>query len=1068
MKKILLIWIALQLSGWSWAQQVPGSILKGTVANQLDTSPLPGVNVLLKGSSNGTVTDSNGQFELDLPPGEHLLTFSFIGYLSKELLVTVPNSGDLVVLLEEDTQTLAEVTVVSTGFQELPLERTTGSFVQVDQKLINRKVSTNILDRLEDITPGLIFNRDRADLANGESISIRGNSTLLANRNPLVVVDNMIYDGPVESINPNDVESITVLRDAAAASIWGARAGNGVIVITTKRSDFYKPLQVSVNSNFTVGQAYDPYYQPQMRISDFVDVEQRLYDQGYYEYRYDNYNKQDVSPVIETLYAAKAGELSSDELQSRLVQYKSADVRKDLQRYFYRPSTNQQYALSLSGGSKAYSYLVSLGYDDTKETQVGNDRNRLTLNTRQQWTFWKEKVELDLGTYLVSNNESNGSPDLSSLHSYDVLVDQSGNPLPVIRDYNPRFKSDAVEQGALDWDYLPIAEIGLTPRRLKDIEARINLRAAYKIVDGLKLESSYQFWRRSGVQQQVYGQDSYYSRNLVNLYTSLPEGAAPIYGIPMGGIMDLTNYKGFSHTWRTQLNFSKRLGEIHELNGLAGVEIRDLQNNSSQNRFYGFDQETGISQAVDYISFFPQLNTGWGYQVPFGQNTSGSINRYTSLFANIGYTYKDKILVTASARSDASNLYGVSTNQRRVPLWSAGLGWILTEEKWLGASWIDFLKLKSSYGYNGNTNPSATAFTTGTFFGSNTNPWVGQPWMSLLNPPNPQLRWEKIKIVNLGMEWELFRGRLLGSLEAYRKEGKDLYGSQPYFPSSGNQTVTRNYANTMTNGFDLEITGKVIQGKFNWNTTWFHSMVNEKVTHYNNVPNPQNVASYSSGRSGLLPEPMEGAPLYSIFSYSFAGLNPDDGSPMGLLDGEPSTDYAAILNRTSLDDLEFSGSAIPTNFGAWRNQFVWKGWEFSLNLTYRLGYYFRRETVNYGTLNRGGITHSDYVNRWKQPGDELITQIPSDPLTVNETRNTFEFVNSSQVRKGDHIRLQDVQIAYTFQQGTGSKLPVESLRIYGYANNLGIIWKSAKDVADPDFRTIQSLNTYSIGLNIQF
>ncbi|REG77513.1 SusC/RagA family TonB-linked outer membrane protein [Algoriphagus antarcticus] len=1068
MKKTIPILIALLFSGWTWAQQTTSYTLIGTVAHKADTSPLPGVNVLLKGSSIGTVTDLNGEFELDLSSGEHLLTFSFIGYLSQELLVTIPASGELVVLLEEDTQTLAEVTVVSTGFQELPLERTTGSFVHVDQKLLNRKVSTNILDRLEDVTPGLIFNRDRTDLQPGESISIRGNSTLLANLNPLVVVDNMIYDGPVESLNPNDVESITVLRDAAAASIWGARAGNGVIVIKTKRSDFYRPLQVSVNSNVTVGQSFNSYYQPQMGISEFVDVERRLYDQGYYRYRYDSYDNQDVSPVIETLYAAKSGDISSAELESRLLQYRSADVRQDLQRYFYRPSINQQYAVSLSGGSKAYSYLVSMGYDDNRETQVGQDRNRLTLNTRQQWGFWKEKVELELGTYLISNKESNGSPDLGSLHPYDFLHDQSGNSLPVIRDYNPRFKADALGQGALDWDYYPIDEIGLSPHMGKDIEARINIRASFSIVDGIRLESNYQFWQRSGSQQQVNGQDSYFSRNLVNLYSTLLEGTTPVYGIPVGGIMDLTEYRGFSHTWRTQLNFNKKIGEIHELNGLAGFEMRDLQNNSSQNRFYGFNHETGISQAVDYVSFFPQLNTGWGYQVPFGQSTSGSINRFTSLFANIGYTYKDKILVTGSARSDASNLFGVSTNQRRVPLWSAGLGWILSEEKWIGASWVDFLKLKASYGFNGNTNPSATAFTTGRLFGSNTNPWVGEPWMSLLNPPNPQLRWEKIKIINMGLEWELLRGRISGTLEGYRKEGKDLYGIQPYFPSSGNHTVTRNYANTMTHGFDINISGKIIEGKFNWITTWFHSMVKEKVTHYNNVPNPQNVASYSSGRSGLLPEPMEGEPLYSIVSYPFEGLNPDDGSPMGLLNGEPSTDYAAILNQTKLEDLEFHGSAIPTNFGAWRNQLAWKGWEFSVNLSYRMGYYFRRETVNYTTLNRGNITHADYERRWKNPGDELITRIPSDPLNVNETRTTFELVNSSQVRKGDHIRLQDIQVAYTFQKTSDSNLPFESLRIYGYANNLGILWKSAKDVVDPDFRNIQSLNTYSIGLNIQF
>jgi hypothetical protein len=501
---------------------------------------------------------------------------------------------------------------------------------------------------------------------------------------------------------------------------------------------------------------------------------------------------------------------------------------------------------------------------------------------------------------------------------------------------------------------------------------------------------------------------------------------------------------------------------------LAGFELRDFQNRSNQNRSYGFDPETGISQGVDYASFFPQLNTGWGAQVPFGQAVTGSIDRYVSMFANLGYTFRKKYLFTGSLRSDASNLYGVETNQKRVPLWSAGLGWIMSEENWLDVSWIDFLKLKASLGYNGNTNPAGTAYTTGMLFGSNTNPWVGRPWMSLLNPPNPQLRWEKIRIANIGLEWELFKGRMQGSVEGYRKEGEDLYGLQPYFPSSGNQTVHRNYANTLTHGFDLSLSGEIIRGPLTWSALWFHSMVREEVTHYANVPRPQNVASYSSGRSGVLPEPVEGYPLYSIFSYPSAGLDPNDGSPRGYLGGEPSSDYAGILNQTELEDLEFHGSAIPTHFGAWRNQFSWKGWELSVNIAYRLGYYFRRESVNYTSLNRGNIIHSDYELRWQNPGDELHTDVPSDPLTVNETRTAFELVNASRVRRGDHVRLQDIQVSYTFSKAQSPRLPFESLRLFGYANNLGILWKAAKDVVDPDYRNVQALTSYSLGLNIQF
>lgn len=1068
MKRILLLFLLAWIAGSSLAQTGNGFPVQGKVIQLSDGLPFPGVNVLVKGTTLGTVTDEEGKFVLNLPKGTHTLLISFIGYISQEFTLEVPLRQEVLVQLKEDAYSLSEVMVFSTGFQEIPAERATGSFVGIDQKLFNRRVSTNLLDRLEDVTPGLIFNRDRTDLPLGESISIRGNSTIQADRNPLIVVDNMIYDGPIENINPNDVESITVLRDAAAASIWGAKAGNGVLVIRTKSGQLARPMQVNFTANITQGRAFDPFYLPQMPVSDFVDVEQRLFKEGYYEFLYESFDNQAVSPLVEDLYAHRKGKLTDSELAGRIEGYRNADVRNDLRHYLYRPSLYQQYAVNLNGGTSGYSYFFSLGYDQNQETRVAQSRDRFTLNGRQKWRVLKSKGEVELGTYLISNQSKNGFPDIGSLYPYDRLVDAEGNPAAVIRDHNPRFKQNAMDRGVLDWNYRPLEEIGLSPLKRNDFETRVNFRLAYRFTPDIQLESNYQFWNQNGNQEQVFAQNSYFSRNQVNLFSQLRQGQSPLFVLPRGGIRDLANSSSQSHTWRNQLSFNKTVNEVHSITALAGIEVKDFNSEINQNRFYGYDPETGISEAVDYLGFYPRLNTGFNTQIPFVQGVSGNTDRFVSVFANSGYTYRDRYTFTVSARSDASNLYGVETNQRRVPLWSTGIGWTLSEEDGLTASWVDFLKLKASYGFTGNTNPAATAFTTGVLFPANTNSLVGTSWMSLLNPPNPALRWEKIKIINAGLEWDLWKGRVMGSFEAYRKEGIDLFGIQPYFPSSGNLTVTRNYANTLTNGFDLSITGRIIQRGVSWSSTWFHSLVKEEVTRYSNVPNPQNVAFYSSGREGLIPEPVEGYPLYSIFSFASAGLDPTNGNPRGFLDGEPSSNYQAILNRTTLEDLVFHGSAIPTQFGAWRNQLNWKNWELSANLTYRLGYYFRRESVSYISLNRGAITHSDYTERWQKPGDELTTDIPSDPLTVNQTRSTFELVNSSRIRKGDHIRFQDIQLAYSFSKGADSKLPFESLRIYGYANNLGILWKAAKDVRDPDFRTIQALPSYSLGLSIQF
>lgn len=1069
MKRILLIIYALCLVvGEGFAEQNAPFPVKGKVRSLGQDMSLPGVSVLVKGTTKGVVTEEDGTFTLTMDRGNYTLVFSYIGYTSKEVTVTVPQEEPLEVFLEEDEISLASVEVVSTGFQELSAERSAGSFVQVDNTLVNRRVSTNVLDRLEDVTPGLIFNRDGIDREPGENISIRGKSTFLYDNQPLVVVDNLAYDGPIENINPNDVESITVLRDATAASIWGARAGNGVIVIKTKRGNFDSPMRVGLNSNVTVGEAWDAFYAPKMQISDFMDVEQRLYNSGFYTNRHNSYDKQALSPWVEDQFAVTNGEMTEGELLERKAYYQGQDVRRDLQEYFYRPSVSQQYALDIHGGSSGYSYLFSAGYDHNEATQVGRSRSRITLNGQQNWKFWDDKLGLSLGTYLIRNKASDGFPNVTDLYPYDKLVGDNGEGLPVFQNYNVRFKELAMAQGALDWDYVPLDEIGLSPSTSDQNEIRINLGLDYRIWKGVTAQLNYQYWNSSQNNEKLNTDDSYFTRNLVNLFTEFPAEGEVVRNIPKGSIYDYGSMQSESHNLRGLLNFHEKWGTSHELTALAGFELKDLQSESKSNRVYGYDAATGIPTAVNYQVLYRQLNTGFQGYIPYEDNFDGRINRYISYFANAGYTFRQKYLLNASIRSDASNLYGVEANLKRVPLWSAGVGWIISEEDWLTTQWLDYLKLKASYGFNGNTNPSATAFTTAMLFSASTNPWVNQPWLSVLSPPNPQARWEKIKIINTGFEFELFNSKLRGSVEGYRKEGIDLFGEQPFYPSSGNAVVTRNYANTRTYGADIELSSRVVSGELNWTVSAFYSYMKEKVTHYEQDPLVRYVASYSGGGSFAIPEPVVGKPLQYIFSYPFAGLDPQTGEPMGILDGEPSTDYSNILSQSTLEDLDYHGSAIPTHFGALRNNLNWRGWDFSVNVSYRLGYYFKRETIDFASLNRGGFQHADYAIRWQQPGDEISTFVGSDPLVDNNNRNTFEQNHSGHVRKGDHIRLQDIRLGYTFDKARFTGLPVERVQLYSYINNLGILWKSAKDVRDPDFRNTQMPRTYAFGLRVDF
>lgn len=931
----------------------------------------------------------------------------------------------------------------------------------IGQELVDRRVSTNIIDRLEDITPGLIFNRDLPRLANGESITIRGTATLISNSQPLIVVDNLAYDGPLSSINPNDVESMTVLKDAAAASIWGARAGNGVIVITTKKGSFEQPVRVSLTSNLTFRPKPDLFYYPSMTINSLVDKQTELYNKGYYRSQLTNSRNPVVNPLAEAYYAFDQGKITEQELNGIVTTLRNSDLRSDRDAYLSRTAVLQQYAVNVTGGSKNYTYQASAGWDKNQSSQVASDDSRITLSTRQTWKVAKDRLKVGMGAYWVQSDSYQGTPATGNLYPYDQLADESGNPLPVFRDYSVRFKNKMADKLAYSWEYVPLEEIGLTPTRAVGNDLRLFTELDFSIAKGLSASATYQYWtnRRNTVRDVPL--DSYEARNRINSFTELTPAGETVYHLPVGGILEQSFANAFSHNLRGQLSYIGEWGE-HRLNAFAGGEVKNQEGEGYETISYGYNAENGTSMPVDYIARTTNLATGRLQNVPFGEKFGGTTSRFVSLFGNAGYSYRNRYLVNLSARKDASNLFGVNTNQKSVPLWSAGLGWIVSEEDFLDIDWVDFIKARLSYGYNGNTNPNASALTTATYGAR--NPLTQLPFLSIRTPPNPELRWERIKIINVGIDFEMFQSRLSGSVEYYDKQGLDLLGQIPLYPSSGFTDATLNYAATHTRGWDIALSSLNINRAIRWETSFFLSLVNEKVTAIENEPTATQLINYTPD----LPTPALGKPLFAIYSFAFAGLSPADGSPMGYVDGEPSTDYATIYDEARPENIRYHGSGRPTRFGALRNTFSYKGWSLSANISYRLGYYIRRPSVSFDEVNRGAFSHADYERRWRKVGDEQLTQVPSDPGKVDAYRDQFYLSSSAIVERGDHIRLQDIRIAYRFPLSHKGGRIFQSLEFYGYLNNLGILWKESAEVIDPDYLVNPSLFSGSVGFRAMF
>lgn len=1041
--------------------------ITGRVTDSLG-NPLERATVKIRGTNRATFTDREGRFTLRSVEEGVVLEISYLGYLSRE----TPAFADLeniTLQISPSALDLVEVNV-STGYQTLPKERATGSFVQVNEELLNRSISTDIISRLADVVPGLTFNTVGVVQSNQTNISIRGQSTINANTTPLIVIDNYPYEGDVNNINPNDVESISILRDAAAASIWGARAGNGVIVITTKKGNYQSPTKVTFNSNLTIGNKPDVFYQSRMSTSDYIDMEKTLFARGYYNSMANNINRPALSPVVELLIAERDEMINPTDAAQQIEALKAFDIRNDISRYLHQQSINQQYALNFNGGGANSRYFISGGYDHNRSNQVGDGYQRVTLNSNNTQQLLNGKLELNTAIYFThSRTNSNALLPVSDLalagnqrgYYYAQLADDNGNPLAINRGYRNSFIQEKHNEGFLPWDYYPLTELNERDERTNETDYRVNAGLKYKILPYLNVDLMYQYQRTENNRRQHQNINTWYTRNLINSLT-VPNGTDELNRpVPLGGILNMRNININGHNLRLQANFDKEFDEQNSVTAIVGSEVRDFSSTTAANRIYGYDDENGTHIPVDYVNGYQSsINpNSRNNRIPNNDYIGGSVDRFISYYANAAYTFRTLYTLSGSGRLDQSNLFGVEANQRNVPLYSFGLAWLISGEDFYGLTWLPYARFRLTYGYNGNIDKSVSAYTTAQYFSSSA---IGAPWAGIVNPPNPDLRWERIRTTNIALDFSSKSNRISGSLEYFTKRGLDLIGTTPYAPQTGVETFRGNYASTSGNGFDLTLNSLNLNKRFKWQSDFFMSYVYDRVTHYL-LPNTIAGANLMMGSSAF---PIHGRPLFSIYSLEWAGLNPETGNPMGYLNGEVSENYAAIISAVNIDNLNFNGSARPTYFGALRNTVSFNGVSLSTNISYRLGYYFRRASIDYGTVLTGNGGHGDFAMRWQQPGDELVTDVPSMPTVNNNQRNTFYDHSSHLVEKGDIIRLQDLTLSYDlprrFIRNTAD------VQFHIFANNIATIWKATQSEQDPQYRTDIPPRMIAFGIKAQF
>lgn len=1064
MQKIILLF-GLYISGLAVAAQAQSFSIKGKVTDNKG-------NLLLNASltavrNNKTVMNTASGFVLQLNTLPDTLIVSNTGFVTKKVIVREAGEN-MNIELETGYQELQDITV-STGYQLLPKERATGSFTFIDNKTLNKQVGATILDRLNGVASGILFDDSKSKGDNKQlNFTIRGLSTINGPQDPLIVVDNFPYDGDINNINPNDVESISILKDAAAASIWGTRAGNGVIVITTKKGKYNQPLSISFNSNVSIAAKPDLFSIDQISPSDYIDMEQFLFNKGYYDNIINSTPYQALTPVVDILNKVHNGLVDSASASTMINAFRKHDIRSDYQKYLYRSAVNQQYAVNITGGAGNISYAITGGLDKNISS-LDAGFNRITGAVRNTYRPLKS-LQISTGLTYTDNRSASGRPGYGSMLiggrnvPYLMLADANGAALSVPVNYRDSYTDTAGGGYLFNWKYYPLSDYQHSTSMLRQRDLLANIGIQYQLVKGLSIDVKYQYERQEGDTRTLQDTASYAARNLINTFSQVDATAGQVkYIVPLGSILQLSNGVTVSQNLRGQVNYSGNIGK-GVLSAILGAEAKKVSADANSYTVYGYNDNLLTVAQVDNVNAYPTYLDGSPSYIPDGASFSGRQNNFVSYFGNAAYTYLGKYTVSGSFRKDASNLFGVNANNKWNPFWSSGLAWDISKESFYHSAFLPYLKLSTTYGFSGNVNQAMSAVTVLYYYNANSN--TNLPFAQVSQVANPNLGWEKVGTFNIGLDFASKGNKLSGSIEFYQKKGSNLFGVSPidYTAGIGNNIVVKNVANMKGTGVDLGLNTKNIDRVFKWTTGLLVSYNNSITTRYY-------LQGFSAGAyigRGTAISPMAGKPLYSISAFRWGGLDPNTGDPRGYTGNNLSSNYDSLFQQKYGAGVVYKGPASPLFFGALSNSFSWRGFSLTMNIIYKLGYYFRKNTINYNLLLSSGIGSSDYAKRWQKPGDENTTAVPSFVYPVDSQRdNFFEFAEAN-VGRADNIRLQFVNLAYEYIPKS-KQVPFKSMQFYLNAANLGILWRANKWGIDPEYQGgVPPVKTYTIGLRANF
>lgn len=1031
--------------------------VQGIVTDENDL-PLEGVNVVVKGTKIGTSTTKNGAYFFSKIDENAVLLFSIVGYNSHEESVKgrkLINVKMVIAPVEQE-----EVQVASTGYQLISKERATGSYDLVLKDQLE-KPTTNIGSRLIGQVAGM---SSKFDVNGNPTFEIRGQTSLYANASPLIVVDGFAVQGDLSTINPNDVESVTILKDAAAASIWGARSANGVIVVVTKKAKKNTPLKIDVSVFTKMGEKMDlDYVKPLASSAETVDFEKLIFNKSWSPFiNTGSFNadvtKQNSAAAI-AMYENSFGYMTEAEMNNVLNHLKTLDNRSQISKHLLANPTSKQVNLNLYGGSERMSNNLSLLFEKNQTNFKESDNSRYMINYRTQSKVFNWLDFNFSGFFQMNDTENSGVSlgDIQGLAPYDMLLNNDGSYADVSRYYWP-ILNRMVPMSKFpysNWTYNPIQEIKNRDFKNKQILSRLQAGLTFKLLKGLSFDSKIQWEKSISENRNYYNDSTFYVRSTVNHASTWNMATNAITpNLPKGGILTMNKVDVEAYNFRNQLNFNRQFGQHHELNFVGGSEVNNIITQATNNpTTYGYNNNTltvgtfpnGPGGSFAQIKNWLGNNQNFSYINTFSYRT----DRYFSLYGNLAYTFMKKYTISGSARTDASNLISDDPSYRYAPFWSVGGTWNVMREKFMQpATWVDDLRLRATYGYNGNVDKS-TAFMPLIAMASSPNIYTNDFTASISSYGNPTLRWEKTGTWNIGVDFSLMNSKLFGKVDFYNKSGKDLIATLSIPSVFGTTSQKLNNAAMTNKGIELSLgtRASILNNDIVWSGNLNFSYNKNKITKLF-VANYAAYNLYGGGTAAYV----VGKDANTLWSFEYAGIRQADKQPIVKGAGTDTYDFTAWTPGDGRNYMLDMGTKVAPYTLGFTSMLKLYDFDFSFIVTGKFGHVFNRQSFNYPVLSGGRVLPNNQLS-------EVVNGDPNKvvPMPLNDNEPRFYFWDrfypylSYLVESASHVRMQEMNLTYRVPTKLLQKAKLMGdIRLFAQANNMFTILAN-KYGEDPEF-----------------